>query len=153
MRYNSQYVGGVSVHLDICSVILWCQVCSLPCTICSLPFFRSVSVRVGLYSGGISLSLSLKYVFVFVCLRERERRDRDREKGEAPPDYHPPSLAHQVSAGLGLGASSPTEAIQGNPERGTRSEDRKQIQYQPYLLGDTHKDQAARILYMCRGPN
>ena len=62
---------------------------------------------------------------------------------EAPPGFSP-TLTHQVSAGIKT--SSPTDARQGSPVRGTYFTNRQQ------LLGDPHGDQAACLLHMCRGP-
>jgi hypothetical protein len=66
--------------------------------------------------------------------------------------WYQPDLAHQVASGLST--SSATEARQGSLARGKESEDRQQSLRQPLfqLLGDPYEDQAAYLLYMCRGP-
>jgi hypothetical protein len=67
--------------------------------------------------------------------------------------YPPHTHTHQVTAGLG--ASSPTEARQGYPFRGSGSKDRqacnKLMGRQPLfqLLGEPHKDQVTHLLHRC----
>lgn len=69
----------------------------------------------------------------------------------------PPSTSSgRGGADGGLGASSPTEAKQGSPVRGTGSTDRQlslQLYRQPLLqlLGDPREDGAARPLLICAG--
>jgi hypothetical protein len=54
-----------------------------------------------------------------------------------------PTLAHQVTAGLGT--FSPTEARQGSPVKGTGSLGRQLLLQ---LLRDSHQEQAAYLLHM-----
>lgn len=62
-------------------------------------------------------------------------------EGGKAPGYHP-TLAHQVYCKTRSISSSPIEARQGSPVRGTGSTGREQIQGQPLLqlLGDPHED-------------
>jgi hypothetical protein len=67
--------------------------------------------------------------------------------GRGPPGKQP-TLAHQVTAGLGT--SSPTEARQGSPVRDMGSTVRQQSQEQPQLqlLGNPQEDQSSHLLHM-----
>jgi hypothetical protein len=59
------------------------------------------------------------------------------------PQMCQPTLAHQVTAGLGT--FSPTEARQGSPVKGTGSLGRQLLLQ---LLRDSHQEQAAYLLHM-----
>jgi hypothetical protein len=69
-------------------------------------------------------------------------------EGGASVGYHP-TLAQQVTAGLGT--SSPTEARQGSLVReiGSTGKQQSQGQIQLHWFGDLHEEQTTHLLYMC----
>ena len=59
-----------------------------------------------------------------------------------------PDLGHQFTAGLSV--SSSTEAQPGSPDREIGSSGRQQSHALLQLLGDSHEDQVAHLLQICR---
>jgi hypothetical protein len=68
---------------------------------------------------------------------------------ESPLEYH---LTLEQPVTVHLSTSSPTEAQPGSPVRRKGSNVRQQSQKQPVFefLKDSHEDQAANLLKMCR---
>jgi hypothetical protein len=89
---------------------------------------------------------------VFFPFQEKRKPPLGVTSSPTPLTLHFLIPAHQVTVGLNLTLSSPTEARQGRPFRDTGSTGRQQDQGRPSSsCWNPHEDQAAHLPHMFKG--